>query len=60
MCALDFTAVDEEGNPWDFNLPSQRAKAMKLEVERPLRLITCSMCVWAAQQLQLLETEKVW
>ena len=25
-CALDLTTLDEEGNPWDFNLPTQRAK----------------------------------
>ena len=44
-CALDLTTTDEEGNPWDFNLASQRAKAVKLlEAERPLMLIACPMC----------------
>ena len=44
-CALDFTTLDEEGNSWDFNVPSHRAKAMKLlDVEKPLMLITCPMC----------------
>ena len=43
--ALDLTTDDEEGNPWDFNLASQRAKAVKLlEAEKPLMLVACPMC----------------
>ena len=38
-CALDLIILDDEGNPWDFNLPNQRAKAMKLlDDEKPLML----------------------
>ena len=43
-CALDLTTLDDEGNPWDFNLPTQRAKDTKLlDEEKPLMLITCPM-----------------
>ena len=43
--ALDLTTMDEEGKPWDFNLASQRAKAVKLlEAEKPLMLVACPMC----------------
>ena len=43
--ALDFTTTDEEGNPWDFILASQRAKAVRLlEAEKPLMLVACPMC----------------
>ena len=42
---LDLITLDDEGNPWNFNLPTQRAKAMKLlDEEKPLMLITCPMC----------------
>ena len=43
--ALDLTTTDEESNPWDFNLASQRAKAVRLlDAEKPLMLIACPMC----------------
>ena len=49
----------EEGNSWDFNLPSQRAKAVKLlDAEKPLMLITCPM-VGPFLQPQLLEIKEV-
>ena len=43
--ALDLTTVDEEGNPWDFSIPSQRAKAEKLlDKEKPTLLVGSPMC----------------
>ena len=44
--ALDVTMVDpDDGMPWDFNLPSKRAKARrKIEVQKPFQLIGSPMC----------------
>ena len=43
--AFDLTTNDENGNPWDFSVPSQRAKAeRRLEKEKPLLLIGSLMC----------------
>ena len=43
--ALDLTTMDDQGNPWDFSLASQRKKAMKmLKKDKPLLLVACPMC----------------
>ena len=43
--ALDLTTEDENGNPWDFSIASQRKKVMELlERDKPLLLVVCPMC----------------
>ena len=43
--ALDLTTSDDEGRPWDFDDPSQRAKAKALVLEKkPQLLIGSPMC----------------
>ena len=51
--AFDLTQVDEEdGMPWDFNVPAKRNKARtSVQSERPLLLIGSPMCA-AFSQLQ--------
>ena len=42
---LDITTDDENGNPWDFSIPSQRKKAFEfLERDKQLLLVACPMC----------------
>ena len=44
--ALDFATLDEESNPLDFNLPSERARAMKLlQAVHSRMIVTCPKCV---------------
>ena len=43
--ALDLTANDESGEPWDFSVPAQRRKAEDLlEKEKPVLLIGSPSC----------------
>ena len=43
--ALDLTTSDEEGLPWDFSIPRQRARAKeRLQEEKPMFLIGTPMC----------------
>ena len=43
--AFDVTTVDEEGKPWDFDDPGQRAKAReRILREKPMLLIGSPMC----------------
>ena len=42
---LDLTTVDEEGKPWDFDIPSQRRKAEQLiRVLKPRLLVGSPVC----------------
>ena len=43
--AFDLTVNDEDGRPWDFNIPAQRRRAREmLEQQRPLLLVGSPMC----------------
>ena len=43
--AMNLTTTDDEGKPWDFDRPEQRAKARrKVEEEKPTILIGSPMC----------------
>ena len=43
--ALDFATNDDNGDPLDFSMASQRKKALELlERDKPLLLVACPMC----------------
>eukprot|EP00972_Heterocapsa_arctica_P102279 15070258-Heterocapsa_arctica.AAC.1 len=43
--AMDLIILDEFGNRWDFDVPSQRQRAMeKIRTEKPQHLIGSPMC----------------
>lgn len=43
--ALDLTGHDDDGRPWDFNVPGKREKAERLlDAQRPVLLIGTPMC----------------
>ena len=45
--ALDITSNDENGIPWDFDVPPMREKARALVREtKPTLLVWCPMCTW--------------
>ena len=57
--ALELTGNDDEGQPWDFDLPGQRAKAEKLiDAENPLLLICTQTCT-VFSHLQNLNKAKI-
>ena len=58
--AFDLTQMDEEdGVPWDFNVPAKRNKARTVvQSERPLLLIGSPMCA-AFSQLQRINFAKM-
>ena len=42
---LDLTTTDEEGKPWDFDIPSQRRKAEQLiRDQKPRLLVGSPLC----------------
>ena len=57
--SLDIQTQDDEGNPWDFTDPKQRAKAKKLVKDTaPMLLIGSPMCT-AFSQLQKFNIERM-
>ena len=50
--AMDITVLDDEGEPWDFNLEKKKTKALaKIREEKPLFLIGSPVCTaWCSWQ----------